>query len=108
MNWKKLIAKLTFREFKGVSGSLHFSDNFEAWEAFKKEFHPKVETPEYLATSSMLYETGEITIRGMNLTLYGAHKPNPNYQPPPPRQPKPPLLNERLVQAVEKIAEKIT
>jgi len=80
--WEKLTDKLKGIEFKGVSGSLFFSDA-EAWLSFKKHFKPKVGVPDYLLHKPKIYETGDMHLLGIYFQLYGSDSTNPNFTPSP-------------------------
>ncbi len=64
----------------GVSCSFHFSKSAkEVFLQFCEAFGLNHKVPDYLAREPELYETGEGKWKGLQISVFGPHSPNPNY-----------------------------
>lgn len=83
--WKKVKDKLMIlKPLDDISITFHFRDaEDELYQNFKHEFNIKAEVPDYVNKNRELYEVGNGNLWGMRISVYGPHKPNPNYIPTP-------------------------
>ena len=94
--YKELLKKLGILPLEGVSCEIWVKDE-EQFKAFKEAFNiKKSQVPKYLAECITIHEVGEGKWKGMEITINGPSRLNPNYKPPPKEEVESKMLKTQL------------